>query len=123
MSDFTLRLNDLFYTSFLFSGGCLPLRGKGKARSHLNSIFFNLFRRAYQRSSDLWVSAFVKSRQSHGEGGGVQEDSLVPPLYLLHVTREFYSIKLICRNLYAIFFTCEKSLYSQSEWCTAVFHM
>ena len=42
---------------------------------------------------------------------------------LLHVTREFYSIKLICRNLYAIFFTCEKSLYSQSEWRTAVFHM
>ena len=42
--------------------------------------------------------------------------------YLLHVTREFYSIKIICRNLYAIFFTCEKSLYSQSEWRTAVFH-
>ena len=41
---------------------------------------------------------------------------------LLHVTREFYSVKLICRNLYAIFFfRCEKSLYSQSEWCTAVF--
>ena len=34
---------------------------------------------------------------------------------LLHVTREFYSTKLICRNLYAIFFTCQKSLYSQSE--------
>ena len=44
-------------------------------------------------------------------------------VFLLHVTREFYSIKFICRNLYAIFFTCEKSLYSQSEWRTAVFHM
>ena len=46
-----------------------------------------------------------------------------PKRCLLHVTREFHSIKLICRNLYAIFFTCEKSLYSQSEWRTAVFHM
>ena len=41
--------------------------------------------------------------------------------FLLHVTREFHSVKLICRNLYAIIFPCEKSLYSQSEWRTAVF--
>ena len=42
---------------------------------------------------------------------------------LLHVTREFHSVKLICRNLYAIIFPCEKSLYSQSEWRSAVFIM
>ena len=41
---------------------------------------------------------------------------------LLHVTGEFHSVMLICRNLYAIFFfRCEKSLYSQSEWRIAVF--
>ena len=33
--------------------------------------------------------------------------------YLIHVTREFYFVKVICRNLYAFFFKCEKSLYSQ----------
>ena len=41
-------------------------------------------------------------------------------IYLLHVTREFHSVNLICRNLYAIF-SREKSLYSQSEWRIAVF--
>ena len=42
-------------------------------------------------------------------------------IYLLHVTREVHSVKLICRNLYAIFSHVKKSLYNQSEWCTAVF--
>ena len=41
--------------------------------------------------------------------------------FLLHVTREFHSIKLICRNLYAKFSHVKKSLYSHSEWRTAVF--
>ena len=30
-------------------------------------------------------------------------------IYLLHVTREFYSIKLICINLYAIFSHVKKA--------------
>ena len=30
-------------------------------------------------------------------------------VYLLHVTREFYSIKLICRNLHAIFSHVKKA--------------
>ena len=29
--------------------------------------------------------------------------------YLLHVTREFHSVKLICRNLYAIFLHVKKA--------------
>ena len=30
-------------------------------------------------------------------------------IYLLHVTREFHSVKLICRNLYAIFSHVKKA--------------
>ena len=43
---------------------------------------------------------------------------------LLHITQEFFSIKLIYTNLYPLFsHTCEKSLYSQSELHTAISHV
>ena len=41
----------------------------------------------------------------------------------LHAAREFYSVKLIRRNLYSLFSHVKKSLYSQSEWRTAVSHV
>ena len=31
------------------------------------------------------------------------QDTNIFNIYLIHVTREFHSVKLICRNLYAIF--------------------
>ena len=51
------------------------------------------------------------------------EESKVAMLFnLLHITREFYSIKFICKNLYALF-SRVKSLYSQSELRTAISHV
>ena len=41
---------------------------------------------------------------------------------LLHVTREFYSIKLICRNLYAIFSHVKKA-YTANQNGVQLFHM
>ena len=37
------------------------------------------------------------------------QTSLVSKGFLLHVTREFHSVKLICRNLYAIFSHVKKA--------------
>ena len=42
--------------------------------------------------------------------------------YLLHITREFYSIKLICTNLYALFSHLKKA-YTTNQNCVQLFHM
>ena len=41
---------------------------------------------------------------------------------LLHITREFYSIKLICTNLYAVFSHVRKA-YTANQNCVQLFHM
>ena len=41
---------------------------------------------------------------------------------LLHITREFYSIKLICTNLYALFSHVKKA-YTANQNCVQLFHM
>ena len=41
---------------------------------------------------------------------------------LLHVTRKFYSMKLICRNLYALFSHVKKA-YTANQICVQLFHM
>ena len=43
-------------------------------------------------------------------------------LYLLHITREFYSIKLICRNLYALFSHVKKA-YTANQNGVQLFHV
>ena len=45
-----------------------------------------------------------------------------PYLSLLHITREFYSIKLICTNLYAVFSHVRKA-YTANQNCVQLFHM
>ena len=47
---------------------------------------------------------------------------LVLNLILLHITREFYSIKLICTNLYAVFSHVRKP-YTANQNCVQLFHM
>ena len=42
--------------------------------------------------------------------------------YLLHITWEFYSIKLICTNLYALFSHVEKA-YTANQNGVQLFHM
>ena len=51
------------------------------------------------REQKLWLQSFL---------GTIQKS------YLLHVTREFHSLKLICRNLYAIFSHVKKA-YTASQ--------
>ena len=41
---------------------------------------------------------------------------------LLHITREFYSINLICTNLYALFSHVKKA-YTANQNCVQLFHM
>ena len=41
---------------------------------------------------------------------------------LLHITREFYSIKLICRNLYALFSHMKKA-YTANQNGVQLFHV
>ena len=41
---------------------------------------------------------------------------------LLHITREFYSIKLICTYLYALFSHVKKA-YTANQNCVQLFHM
>lgn len=43
---------------------------------------------------------------------------IVKILFYFTYHENLFFVKLICRNLYAL---CEKSLFSQSEWRTAVF--
>ena len=42
--------------------------------------------------------------------------------FLLHITREFYSIKLICTNLYALFSHVRKA-YTANQNCVQLFYM
>ena len=45
-----------------------------------------------------------------------------PYFTLLHITREFYSIKLICTNLYALFSHVKKA-YTANQNCVQLFHI
>ena len=57
--------------------------------------------------------SWIKSRTPH---------FLWRKLYLLHTTREFYSIKLICRNLYALFSHVKKA-YTANQNGVQLFHV
>ena len=46
----------------------------------------------------------------------------VPSCPSLHITREFYSIKLICTNLHALFSYVKKA-YTANQNCVQLFHM
>ena len=71
----------MFYASFLSSSGFRRLRGKGEARSQLNSFFQTLSpcSSALFRPVDLGFGK--KQTITWGGGRGVQEGPLGPPLY------------------------------------------
>ena len=107
--------------------GCLQNANKVHFVSSAYDLLYNI--QSFSNSHLEW-----KTKQLNGPGNyrelretGPRDKtynmfSNIHICYLLHITREFYSIKLICTNLYAVFSHVRKA-YTANQNCVQLFHM